>query len=274
MTSTSMPRFEAMTTGALLDRAFRLYANNFALLLGITAVAYVPLYVLILLIRSSLSGAMGAAASQLWFIVSQLLFILLWASIALPISVGAATYAISERYLGGEVTATQALMRALRQLWTMSIAQIMAGLRIMIGFVLLIVPGILWSLSYMLIVPAIMIEGLKAGPSLRRSWQLVKGHRGKVFAVMVVIHLLVMLISLGIGNLSKLFFDLESSGGIILGNTIDNVVTILLTPLGIVTSILLYYDLRIRKEGFDLEMLSRTFAPARGTGTPVLAPDG
>jgi hypothetical protein len=34
-------------------------------------------------------------------------------------------------------------------------------------------------------------------------------------------------------------------------------VSIFLTPLGIVATILLYYDLRIRKEGFDLEMLSR-----------------
>jgi hypothetical protein len=30
-----------------------------------------------------------------------------------------------------------------------------------------------------------------------------------------------------------------------------------LTPLGIIADILLYYDFRIRKEGFDLEMLSR-----------------
>ncbi len=272
MASASMPRFEAMTTGALLDRAFRLYANNFALLLGITAVAYVPLYALILLIQSSLSGAMGPAANRLRVIFSQLLFIILWASIALPISVGAATYAISERYLGAEITAAQALTKAFRLLWTMSVAQVMAGLRIMFGFVLFIVPGILWSLSYMLIVPAIMVEGLRAGPSLKRSWHLVKGHRGKVFAVMLVIHLLAMLVGLGIGNLAKLVFNLDSAGGSVLGHALDNVVSILLTPLGVVASILLYYDLRIRKEGFDLEMLSGSFAVGRSEGSPLLAP--
>ena len=44
MDSTNTPRFEAMTTGVLLDRAFRLYGGNFSLMLGITAAAYVPYY--------------------------------------------------------------------------------------------------------------------------------------------------------------------------------------------------------------------------------------
>jgi hypothetical protein len=79
MDTPNMPRFEAMTFGALLDRAFRLYANNFALLLGITAVAYVPLYALILLIHSSLTGGVSATAS-LSALVVQVIFIILWAS--------------------------------------------------------------------------------------------------------------------------------------------------------------------------------------------------
>jgi hypothetical protein len=43
----------------------------------------------------------------------------------------------------------------------------------------------------------------------------------------------------------------------LLNSAIINLVSIFLTPLGIVATILLYYDMRIRKEGFDLEMLSR-----------------
>jgi hypothetical protein len=41
----------------------------------------------------------------------------------------------------------------------------------------------------------------------------------------------------------------------------NNLLSIFLTPLGIVATILLYYDMRIRKEGFDLEMLSRAITP-------------
>jgi hypothetical protein len=56
-----------------------------------------------------------------------------------------------------------------------------------------------------------------------------------------------------------------------LGKAIDNIVSVLLTPLGVITSILLYYDLRIRKEGFDLEMLSRSFDTAHNPSAPSMA---
>jgi hypothetical protein len=41
---------------------------------------------------------------------------------------------------------------------------------------------------------------------------------------------------------------------------------ILATPIGASAFILLYYDLRIRKEGFDLEMLARSMSSDTETG--------
>jgi hypothetical protein len=256
MDSATMPRFEAMTTGGLLDRAFRLYGANFSLILGITAAAYVPLYGVMLLMKA---GGVGSPGRGIAALVSEAVFIILWAGLALPIATGAGTYAISERYLGNDVTIGQALSRVLKSLWTLSVAQLAAALWVFIGFVLLVVPGILWSLSYSLVVPAVLIEDQKAAAGLRRSWELVKGNRGKVFAVLVVVSALQWLLGFGVGNLSKLVLDVESSSGSFLRSALKDVTTIFLTPLGIIADILLYYDFRIRKEGFDLEMLSRAF---------------
>ena len=105
------PRFEPMTAGVLLDRAFRLYTGNFALMLGITAAAYVPFYLLMLAIESSIQGSLPAQDGSLATLLFQLLFMILWASIAFPLATGATTYAVSERYLGNEVTITEALRR-------------------------------------------------------------------------------------------------------------------------------------------------------------------
>jgi hypothetical protein len=259
MDSTNTPRFEAMTTGVLLDRAFRLYGGNFSLMLGITAAAYVPYYAAMLLIKAGAGGNAGAPGRTITVILSELLFIILWASLALPIATGAGTYAISERYLGNEVTIGQALNRAVKSLWTLSVAQFAVVLWVFIGFVLLIVPGILWSLSYALVVPVVLVEGRKAAPSLRRSWELVKDNRWKVFAVLLIVSALQWLLGFGVGSLSRLFLTLESGSGTLMRWTLENVTTIFLTPLGIIADILLYYDFRIRKEGFDLEMLSRAF---------------
>jgi hypothetical protein len=262
MDSISTPRFEAMTTGALLDRAFRLYTGNFSLMLGITAAAYVPFYLIMLAIESSFSGSLQAQGVDLATLLFQIAFIVLWASIAFPIAGGAATYAISERYLGNNVTIGESLRLALIRFWTLSVAQIIATIRVMFGFLLFVVPGILWMLSYSLAVPVILVENQKATTSLRRSRDLVKGHRGKVFCVMLIINLLQVIPIMGVNMISGMIFNTQTGGGAVLNSAIINLASIFLTPLAIVATILLYYDMRIRKEGFDLEMLSRAITPS------------
>jgi hypothetical protein len=271
MDAASTPRFEAMTTGVLLDRAFRLYTGNFALMLGIVAAAYVPFYLIMLVIESSF-GNFPAREGSLSTLLFQLLFMILWASIAFPIASGAATYAISERYLGNDVTISESLRRGLSHFLPLSIAQLTATIRVVFGLFLLVLPGILWMLSYSLIVPAILVEGQKAMPSLRRSRELIKGFRGKAFCILLVVNLLQIVLAGGVSLLAGLFFDSETSGGAILSSAANNLLSIFLTPLGIVAAILLYYDMRIRKEGFDLEMLSRSFAPEPQSLTTAPSP--
>jgi len=270
MDTASLPRFEAMTTGALLDRAFRLYANNFALLLGITAVAYVPFYLIMLVFQSSMSfnpnDENAGWAAILYFIV----FMVLWTSIAFPIAGGAATYAISERYLGNNVAINVALRRGLANFWSVAMAQITVSIRVLIGLMLLIVPGVLWLLSYSVVVPVILVEGQKAVPSLRRSRELMKGHRGKAFGIMTVMILLEAISAIGISSVLGSVLSTDSASGAVLHSAITNLLSIFFAPLGIVATILLYYDMRIRKEGFDLDMLSR--AMADNTQSVVAAP--
>jgi len=257
MDAASSPRFEPMTTGVLLDRAFRLYTGNFSLMLGIAASAYVPFYLIMLVIESSVGGNLPARTVGLTTLLFQLVFLILWSSIAFPIASGATTYAISERYLGNNVTISEAMRRALSHFWSLSIAQITATIRVVFGFLLLIIPGILWMLSYSLIVPAIIVEGQRALPSLRRSRDLIRGYRGKAFCIVLVVNLLQVVLAGGVNVIAGLIFSSETGGGAILNSALNNLLSIFLTPLGIIAAILLYYDMRIRKEGFDLEMLSR-----------------
>ncbi len=268
MDSVNSPRFEAMTLGALLDRAFRLYSGNFPLMLGIVATAYVPLYAVQLLIQASVDRGIALSGRDFTAILAEILFVLLWASVALPIATGAATYAISERYLHNDVTVGQALRRAWKRLWTLCIAQLAVLVRVSLGFLLLIIPGILWSLSYAIVTPVVLVEGRKAGPSLKRSWELVKGNRKKVFAVMVVMGVLQWLLSFGATRLSNLILGSETMSAGLMQTALVSVLSMFLTPLIIVADILLYYDFRIRKEGFDLEMLSRALAATPETGAP------
>jgi hypothetical protein len=183
-------RFEAMTTGVLLDRAFRLYKANFALMLGITAVAYVPFELARLLVESAFDINSQVSNNVVAALLYFFLFIILWSSLAFPIAGGAASYAISERYLGNEVTVMGALRRAVHCFWTLAHAELAATIRMIFGWLLLLVPGFLWLLSYTLIVPVIVVEKRSALASLDRSRDLMAGHRAKALCVLLVVILL------------------------------------------------------------------------------------
>jgi Membrane domain of glycerophosphoryl diester phosphodiesterase len=71
------------------------------------------------------------------------------------------------------------------RLGSMLVASILMGIGVGIGLVLLIVPGVLLAIRWAVAVPVVMLEGLKARAAMRRSQELVEGHRGEVFRVLL-----------------------------------------------------------------------------------------
>jgi hypothetical protein len=244
-----------MTTGMILDKSFRLYVQNFALMIGVTAIVHVP--ILLLTVGTPLLRLIDPLLSILVVLIGLFVF-LLTGLILGPLIVGAATKAVSERFLGNEITAMSALKFAWGHVGTLLLVQLVAGLIIAFGMFLLIVPGILWALSYSLIAPVTVLENHSdRGEIRRRSWDLVAGNRGKVFGVMVVVVLAQILLGQSGSLFIQLFFGIGSAVGEAFGALFSGIAGILIYPLQAIAITLLYYDLRIRKEGFDLEMLSR-----------------
>jgi len=247
-------RFEPMTVSMLLDATFRLYLQNVGLILGITTLAHVPYFVALVGFTALLLRHNDVAVL---FAVQTVFLGLLKFLVAYTVSQGAITYAISERYLQRPVTVFDALQAVKRRYGTLLSALILVGLIVGFGYLLLIIPGILWTLSYTLVVPVVMLEAYDAVQSRQRSWALVEGYRGKVFVVLLTFRGLSFLIASGLQ--SVLIFLLGGTAGI-LGSTVEELVSLLLMPFVLIADVLLYYDLRMRKEGFDLEMLSQALA--------------
>jgi hypothetical protein len=267
-------RFEAMTVGMILDRSFRLYAQNFSLMFGITAVFNLPLIVLsaLPLFTASTGRTFQAIAVSLGGLVSLIALLIIQ-----PLVTGAVTKAVSDKYIGNPATAAASLKEAWGCVGTLLLTQFVAGLVVILGLMLLVVPGILWMLSYSLIAPVVIIEATGRGQrhvySLtgqstvpvvmerseirRRSWDLVKGNRGRIFIILAVIFVLSMLLSAGGGSVTSMFFEATSSTARAIRAIFSDVIQIVVSPLQTIAITLMYYDLRIRKEGFDLEMLSQ-----------------
>jgi hypothetical protein len=123
---------------------------------------------------------------------------------------------------------------------------------VFMGLVLLIVPGIMIACGLALGATALVLEKLPAASdALQRSWSLTHGYRAKVFAALFVTIILLMIPVIGMGVVSAVV-GLEA-----LFTIASVVLSVLITPFLYVTVTVLYYDLRVRKEGFDLEMLSQ-----------------
>lgn len=247
-------RFEPMTIGRLLDRCFRIYFQNFPLMVGISAFAYLPL---LAFQSSDLFSGTDAELGPMAIITGVLAFVISFVVVA-PMAIAATTMAVSDRYLGNEVTVGAALKGAWGHVVTLLLTQLVVGLIVMVGLILFIVPGIFLAVSYALVAPVAILETSDRTAIRKRSWALVDGNRGKVFGVMFVLWLLGILLATSSSVLLLLTgIDTGSSMAAVLRFSMDSILGIVLYPVGTIAITLLYYDLRIRKEGFDLEMLSR-----------------
>ena len=82
--------------------------------------------------------------------------------------------------------------QAKEQLSSVAVAAILAGLGVVIGLVLLIVPGLVLMTWWAVIIPVVVLEKRSAGEAFTRSRELVRGNGWGVFGVIVLMLLLLI----------------------------------------------------------------------------------
>lgn len=245
-----------MSLGDLLDASFSMYRSQFVPLIFVAlATQTIPLA---LALYVEASGGMLEHPFA-WF-VSTL------ASLALgQLGIATSTFIVAETYLGGSITPNEAFSRAQPFIGRLILAAFASGLLYAIGFLLLVIPGIIVVCGLAVSAPAIVLENQPtATAGMGRSWSLTKGHRGKVFMAYVVAFMLIFLpgIALGaFGAVAALSAGSETMG-IVIFMLIGGILQILAYPFFFVLTTLLYYDFRVRKEAYDLEMLSSSLGAA------------
>ena len=132
------------------------------------------------------------------------------------------------------------------------LVSILVGLAVAFGFILLIIPGVIFLAMLSVSIPALVIENLKGTDAMSRSWNLVKGHFWHVLGTVVV----AALISGVVGGI------LGSIGG---SNWFVNWIfttigTIATAPFTALVTIILYLDLRARVEALTADRLRSELA--------------
>ena len=151
-------------------------------------------------------------------------------------------------------------------------ALIFLGVTLLFGLLLIagLVYATLMGLRYSLSVPACVVEDVKARQAMRRSIELSKGARGRIF----LLALLVVAVQMGLGLITQLVFVVDAfkhHGELpatirALQQVVAFFTNTFVGPIYATGFTLFYYDQRIRKEGFDIEWLMQ----GAGMGGPSM----
>jgi hypothetical protein len=262
-----------LSLGELLDRTFFLYRRHFLLFVGIAAIPYSFFFVVNLatallpaLSRSAASGGHVQPAGMAAAAIGGGLFAVLAViagGIAFLFSVGATVFAVSEIYTGRQTSIRESLARVRGKTGTIFGVLFLSGLIMIAGFIALVIPGIYLMCRICVATPAALLEDIGPSDSIRRSFDLTRDFAGRAFMIYMLYFAMVwgivavfqfpfmLLIAI---NAKQMQLVLLLTVLMQVGNFIGSA---LVAPVSTIGFALFYYDLRVRKEAFDLQMMMR-----------------
>lgn len=291
METQALPTLRPLRLGELLDQAIRLYRRNFITFIGIIALVYVPLVILqtasSALMTSSLDsiaysdspGEIFTNSAYLGGLLSSLVIAFLQFILVQGIASGALTRAVADNYLG-KTTGILDAYRGIGKSWSSLLgALLFVGLLIIVATLWwIIVPCIGWFTGLGMLIalsaavspmvaPVVVLEGQGAGTAVRRAWSLTRRRFWPVLGTIFVLYLFNMLIvngPLAIVNylltitLPGLLEDVTTRLMItaIIQAIVSIVFVLIYYPLQMTAFTLVYFDLRVRTEGFDIALLT------------------
>ena len=127
-------------------------------------------------------------------------------------------------------------------------------------FVLLlaVIPIVILAFRFALVTSVFVIEGEIFTSAMSRSRELAQGNWLLIILIYVLISVLGVVAEWGGGALADMLVDTASLNTYIWGLVfIPTLLAIIIQPVGLIGFVVLYFDIRVRNEGYDLEMLAR-----------------
>ena len=285
-------RLRPMGIGDILDATFSLYRANFSLFVATVAIVEVPLQIISIILQlaivdstktlQGLGTTTGGLTQQQTNTLVHWLFTLLGVGaitaiitgIALVIQSAALAVAISNRFLNRTTTVGEVYQAAISRLGPLLVAIIWVGIRlILLGIACVVLIGIpfliYFYVAWSLIAQVVMLENASGMGASGRSRQLITGYWWKALGLLVITAILVAILG---GIPAAIISGAMSGAGLgartLVSGIVGAIVTILLRPIQAGATTLLFYDLKIRKEAFDLEAMARQIGAA-APGVPT-----
>lgn len=196
---------EQYSIGRVFSRTYEQIKSNFWTLLGfvilsylltsvITVIAAIPLFASIGVNAAALAAGGAAhdpsamlgliAAPSFWL---ALLVLITVALLSYSVIYAGAFYCLGASSIGETPSIGSCFGVGFRKAFPLFLTMLLGGLGVMLGYLLLIIPGIILALMWAVAIPACVLENLGATASLQRSNELTKGSKGMIFLTFLVV---------------------------------------------------------------------------------------
>lgn len=300
MSTTSAHSPATFTFFELLDRTFRMYRENFAAYIALTAVVIIPVTIVstvlslltVVPLASSPSFSRTSNSAQLIgplclgsFLPAILLFI------EVVINNATLTYTASENYLGRKPTIAEAFRGTRQRFASLGCGLAVYSLTVVVFAVVISIIGALCSpafagfgfvayvgiATYSFLVPVLVLENVGIFPGVNRAWGLGKSRFWTGLGLLLVFTVITTAISVGFTAIINLFLfrsiSTSSVGAVrVISVILTNAIGIFLRPILPIGLTLFYYDTRNRQEGLDFTLQASGIPNARPADLPSPLP--
>lgn len=179
---------------------------------------------------------------------------------------GALIFGAIADYNGRKAPFSECMSVALRYFLPLLGLGILVGLGMILGFMLLIIPGIFIALGWSIAAPVLIVEGKGITDSISRSWELTKGYKRWILLLVIILIVISTIISAVLGAFTLIAGDPTT---VVLegGSTSFHIVNAIFSALAQAISTMIsatgvaaiYYEIRQLKEGIGAESLAAVF---------------
>jgi hypothetical protein len=229
-----------------VDAAFQIYRRDPLPYLAVTTVVYLPwLVVQLLVVGPTPEDQIASLGTGVGMFIATGTWISLSVVSALIVRVSSDVYLHGRR---ADLAST--LPGALPRIPLLMISAALRLFLVAVGIFAFFIGALYMLARFFAVDASIVLENRSVGEAFGRSSKLSKDRKRHILAALALIVLVLILSSLAVGFIAGM------ANSVVIDTLLSTIVTIAAYPLFGITEMLLYYDARIRDEGFDIEAMA------------------
>lgn len=282
-----------LRVGEILDVALKIYLKNASPLMKLVLIFVAPFQALAVLVAASTTPEAISDIStspplqpgevpeveprEVWTFFAANGVVALIGLVMVLLATAACFKAISDSYLGEPVDWRRSLRFAGRRTASLVWLALLSFMLLGLAVVALVIPAIWLWVAWSVAVPVLLFEGIKGRRALGRSYRLVKGRWWPTFGALLVGFLLAGIVTtiVQFALQAITFTDVADDffPSLVVNGVSATVGSLISTPFQAALVVVIYFDLRVRKEAFDLEILAGTLGVTPTGERPDFLPD-